>query len=56
MSVAPSTTGVATTGSATTGAGPIPAIEVLSAQKTYPNGVVALQPVDLTILEGELVT
>ncbi|MGA0571450.1 ABC transporter ATP-binding protein [Variovorax sp. VNK109] len=34
----------------------IPAIEVLSAQKTYPNGTVALQPVDLTIGEGEFVT
>ncbi|MDA7416904.1 ABC transporter ATP-binding protein [Xenophilus arseniciresistens] len=35
---------------------PVPAIEVLSAQKTYPNGTVALQPVDLTIQEGEFVT
>jgi len=35
---------------------PTPAIEVLSAQKTYPNGTVALQPVDLTIQEGEFVT
>ncbi|MBP6897146.1 MAG: ABC transporter ATP-binding protein [Pseudacidovorax sp.] len=34
----------------------VPAIEVLSAQKTYPNGTVALQPVDLTIQEGEFVT
>ena len=34
----------------------IPAIEVLSAQKTYPNGTVALQPVDLTIGQGEFVT
>jgi NitT/TauT family transport system ATP-binding protein len=34
----------------------VPAIEVLSAQKTYPNGTVALQPVDLTIEEGEFVT
>ncbi|MBP7566573.1 MAG: ABC transporter ATP-binding protein [Burkholderiaceae bacterium] len=33
-----------------------PAIEVLSAEKTYPNGTVALQPVDLTIQEGEFVT
>ena len=33
-----------------------PAIEVLSAEKTYPNGTVALQPVDLTIREGEFVT
>ncbi|RYF66704.1 MAG: ATP-binding cassette domain-containing protein, partial [Comamonadaceae bacterium] len=32
------------------------AIEVLSAQKTYPNGTVALQPVDLSIQEGEFVT
>ena len=35
---------------------PVPAIEVLSAQKTYPTGTVALQPVDLTIQEGEFVT
>ncbi|WP_225785207.1 ABC transporter ATP-binding protein [Xenophilus sp. Marseille-Q4582] len=35
---------------------PVPAIEVLSAQKTYPNGTVALQPVQLTIQEGEFVT
>jgi len=33
-----------------------PAIEVLSAHKTYPNGTVALQPVDLTVREGEFVT
>ncbi|RYF44148.1 MAG: ABC transporter ATP-binding protein [Comamonadaceae bacterium] len=33
-----------------------PAIEVLSAHKTYPNGTVALQPVDLTVAEGEFVT
>lgn len=35
---------------------PVPAIEVLSAQKTYPNGTVALQPVNLTIQPGEFVT
>jgi NitT/TauT family transport system ATP-binding protein len=35
---------------------PVPAIEVLSAQKTYPNGTVALEPVDLTIQQGEFVT
>ncbi len=34
----------------------VPAIEVLSAHKTYPDGTVALQPVDLTIREGEFVT
>ncbi|MCE3273070.1 MAG: nitrate/sulfonate/bicarbonate transporter ATP-binding protein [Ramlibacter sp.] len=34
----------------------VPAVEVLSAHKTYPNGTVALQPVDLTIAEGEFVT
>ncbi|WP_038211926.1 ABC transporter ATP-binding protein [Xenophilus azovorans] len=34
----------------------VPAIEVLSAQKTYPNGTLALQPVDLSIQEGEFVT
>ncbi|MDP1741675.1 MULTISPECIES: ABC transporter ATP-binding protein [Comamonadaceae] len=33
-----------------------PAVEVLSAHKTYPNGTVALQPVDLTVQEGEFVT
>ncbi|MFT4267937.1 MAG: ABC transporter ATP-binding protein [Xenophilus sp.] len=37
-------------------AGAVPAIEVLSAQKTYPNGTLALQPVDLSIQEGEFVT
>jgi len=34
----------------------VPAIEVLSAHKTYPNGTVALQPVDLAVAEGEFVT
>lgn len=33
-----------------------PAVEVLSAEKTYPNGTQALLPVDLTIEEGEFVT
>ena len=33
-----------------------PAIQILSAEKTYPNGTRALQPVDLTIEEGEFVT
>jgi NitT/TauT family transport system ATP-binding protein len=33
-----------------------PAIQVLSAEKTYPDGTRALQPVDLTIAEGEFVT
>ncbi|KQO27427.1 ABC transporter ATP-binding protein [Acidovorax sp. Leaf78] len=33
-----------------------PAVQVLSAQKTYPNGTQALLPVDLTIDEGEFVT
>ena len=33
-----------------------PAVEVLSAQKTYPNGTQALLPVDLSIAEGEFVT
>ncbi|TFZ01030.1 ABC transporter ATP-binding protein [Ramlibacter rhizophilus] len=32
------------------------AVEVLSAHKTYPGGTVALQPVDLTVQEGEFVT
>lgn len=34
----------------------IPAVEVLSAEKTYPNGTQALLPVDLAIAEGEFVT
>jgi NitT/TauT family transport system ATP-binding protein len=34
----------------------VPAVEVLSANKTYPNGTVALQPVELTVQEGEFVT
>jgi NitT/TauT family transport system ATP-binding protein len=33
-----------------------PAIEVLSAEKTYPNGNQALLPVDLKVQEGEFVT
>ena len=33
-----------------------PAVEVLSAEKTYPNGTRALMPVDLRIEEGEFVT
>ena len=33
-----------------------PAVEVLSAEKTYPAGTQALLPVDLTIEEGEFVT
>ena len=32
------------------------AIEVLSAEKTYPDGTQALLPVDLTVAEGEFVT
>ena len=35
---------------------PTPAVEVLSAEKTYPNGTQALLPVDLSIEEGEFVT
>ena len=33
-----------------------PALEVLSAEKTYPNGTRALMPVNLRIEEGEFVT
>lgn len=33
-----------------------PAIEVLSAEKIYPNGTRALLPVDLTIRQGEFIT
>jgi len=33
-----------------------PAVEILSAEKTYPNGTQALLPVDLSIAEGEFVT
>jgi NitT/TauT family transport system ATP-binding protein len=35
---------------------PVHAIEILSAEKTYPNGTRALQPVNLAIEEGEFVT
>jgi NitT/TauT family transport system ATP-binding protein len=35
---------------------PTPAVQVLSAEKIYPNGTQALLPVDLTIEEGEFVT
>jgi NitT/TauT family transport system ATP-binding protein len=38
------------------GVAEIPAVEVLSVEKTYPNGTHALQPVDLTVREGEFVT
>jgi len=34
----------------------VPAVEVVSVEKTYPNGTRALQPVDLTVQEGEFVT
>ena len=34
----------------------IPAVEILSAEKTYPNGTRALLPVDLRIAEGEFIT
>ena len=34
----------------------VPAVEVLSAHKTYPGGVRALEPVNLTVQEGEFVT
>ncbi len=34
----------------------VPAVEILSAEKTYPNGTQALLPVDLSIGEGEFVT
>jgi NitT/TauT family transport system ATP-binding protein len=33
-----------------------PVVEVLSVEKTYPNGTRALEPVDLTVREGEFVT
>ncbi len=33
-----------------------PAVEVLSAEKTYPNGTKALMPVNLRVQEGEFVT
>jgi NitT/TauT family transport system ATP-binding protein len=35
---------------------PTPAVEVLSAEKTFPNGTRALAPVALSIAEGEFVT
>jgi len=34
----------------------LPAVEVLSVEKTYPNGTHALQPVNLRVQEGEFVT
>jgi NitT/TauT family transport system ATP-binding protein len=34
----------------------IPAVEALSAEKTYPNGTRALMPVNLTVREGEFIT
>ena len=34
----------------------LPAVEILSAEKTYPNGTRALLPVDLSVREGEFVT
>jgi NitT/TauT family transport system ATP-binding protein len=34
----------------------VPAVEVLSVEKTYPNGTRALMPVNLTVAEGELIT
>jgi len=34
----------------------VPAVEILSAHKTYPGGVRALEPVTLTVREGEFVT
>ena len=33
-----------------------PAVEILSVEKTYPNGTRALEPVNLTVREGEFVT
>jgi NitT/TauT family transport system ATP-binding protein len=38
------------------GAAAVPAIEIISVDKTYPNGTHALQPVDLAVPEGEFVT
>ncbi len=38
------------------GSAATPVIEVLSARKTYPDGTQALQPVDLSVAEGEFVT
>ncbi|NBS66914.1 MAG: ABC transporter ATP-binding protein, partial [Betaproteobacteria bacterium] len=34
----------------------VPAVEVLSVEKTYPNGTQALLPVNLTVREGEFIT
>jgi NitT/TauT family transport system ATP-binding protein len=34
----------------------VPAVEILSAQKTYPNGTQALLPVDLNVRQGEFIT
>jgi NitT/TauT family transport system ATP-binding protein len=43
-------------GGAAGGEGLLPAVEVLSAEKTYPNGTQALRPVELTVRQGEFVT
>jgi NitT/TauT family transport system ATP-binding protein len=43
-------------GAVTSEGAAVPAVEVLSAEKTYPDGTHALQPVDLRIEEGEFVT
>jgi NitT/TauT family transport system ATP-binding protein len=35
---------------------PSPAVDILSAEKTYPNGTQALLPVNLTVSQGEFIT
>lgn len=40
----------------TDSASAVTAIDIRGVHKTYPNGTVALQPVDLTVREGEFVT
>ncbi|MBM3409125.1 MAG: ABC transporter ATP-binding protein [Betaproteobacteria bacterium] len=42
--------------SAVTAGDRVPAVEVLSVEKTYPNGTQALLPVNLTVREGEFIT
>ncbi len=50
------TPGMAEASVSTIASGEMPAIEVLSAEKTYPDGTRALLPVNLSVAKGEFVT
>jgi NitT/TauT family transport system ATP-binding protein len=43
-------------GASSSDAARVPVVEVLSVEKTYPNGTRALEPIDLTVGQGEFVT